>query len=149
MSTAYIGRVLQDIYAENGRLTPALVVDAARPVGSPLHARFEWDDALAGPAYRLQQAAAVIRSVRVVREDDTDLEPIRVRAFVHLPAVTGEDETDDEATYVPVEIVAGNAEMDAIARREMVRRINDLRRSYAHYAAFWEELRTLVNTSAA
>ena len=144
MSTAYIGRVLQGIYVEHGRLTPALVVDAARPVGSPLHARIEWDDAIAGPAYRLGQAAAIIRSVKVVREDDTDLEPIRVRAFLHLPATPGEDETDDAATYVPIEVVAGNTAMDALARREMQRRISDLRRTYASYAAFWEEIHALL-----
>ena len=147
--SAYIGRVLNDIYAVNGRLTPALVVDAARPVGSPLHARFEWDDTLAGPAYRLQQAGAVIRSVKVVRDGTSDAKPTRVRAFLHLPQTSGEDETDDGATYVPIEVVAGNAEMDILIRREMQRRISDLRRTYAQYAAFWDELRTLVNTSAA
>ena len=144
MSTAYIGRVLQGIYAENGRLTAMLVVDAARPVGSPLHSRFEWDDTIAGPAYRLQQAGAVIRSVKVVRDDAPDLEPTRVRAFVHLPTTLGEDETDDAATYVPVEVVAGNAEMDALARKEMQRRIQALRRTYASYAAFWEEIHALL-----
>ena len=144
MSTAYMVRVLQGIYVEHGRLTPTLVVDAARPVGSPLHSRFEWDDTIAGPAYRLQQAGAVIRSVKVVRDDAPDLEPTRVRAFVHLPATPGEDETDAAATYVPVEVVAGNAEMDALARREMVRRIDDLRRTYASYAAFWEEIHALL-----
>ena len=137
-------RVLQGIYVEHGRLTPTLVVDAARPVGSPLHSRFEWDDTIAGPAYRLQQAGAVIRSVKVVRDDAPDLEPTRVRAFVHLPATPGEDETDAAATYVPIEVVAGDAVMDAVARREMQRRIQDLRRTYASYAAFWEEIHALL-----
>ena len=51
-----------------GELTPKAVVDAARKKTHPLHAHFEWNDALAAEAYRLDQARNLIRIVRV--EDD-------------------------------------------------------------------------------
>lgn len=49
-----------------GRLTPELVVDAAKDKKSPLHSQFEWDDKKAGHQYRIEQARTLIRSVQVV-----------------------------------------------------------------------------------
>jgi len=45
----------------NGLLRPADVIEAARPVGSPLHTRFTWDDTEAAHQYRLWQAREIIR----------------------------------------------------------------------------------------
>jgi hypothetical protein len=44
----------------NGLLRPETVVNAARPVSSPLHSRFEWDDSVAGENYRMWQARCLI-----------------------------------------------------------------------------------------
>lgn len=55
---------LKRIAAENnGVLQPEIVVDEARPVSSPLHSRFEWNNSKAGEAYRLWQARQLIRVV--------------------------------------------------------------------------------------
>lgn len=54
---------LQD---ENGRVTPAMVVDDARDVNSPLHRLFDWDDASAAEKQRLHTARQIIVSVKVV-----------------------------------------------------------------------------------
>lgn len=43
---------LQAIYDKNGRLTPQLVVNAAKNPKSALHSRFEWDDTKAAARYR-------------------------------------------------------------------------------------------------
>jgi len=64
-------------------LTPETVVEAARDPRSPLHSQFEWDDEAAGEAYRIQQARALIKRVRVdvVRADQTVIHaPVFVRA---------------------------------------------------------------------
>lgn len=64
-------------------LTPQTVVEAARDPRSSLHSQFEWDDGVAGEAYRLQQARALIKRVRVdvVRADQTVIHaPVFVRA---------------------------------------------------------------------
>lgn len=59
-------QVLQAIAdRHDGHLPPDQVVESARHPLSPLHDYFEWDDAKAGDAYRLQQARALIRSVRI------------------------------------------------------------------------------------
>lgn len=97
-----VERVLRDIYERQGSLSPELVVQAATPEGHPLHKRFEWDDSIAGPLYRLNQAADIIRSVKVVIERQPDQPPIRVRAYVAREEMGLAEKPGD---YVPVEEV--------------------------------------------
>jgi ribosome-associated translation inhibitor RaiA len=56
-------RALED---DQGCITPENVIDVARDPRSALHSEFEWDDAKAGHAHRLDQARVLIRSVKVV-----------------------------------------------------------------------------------
>jgi hypothetical protein len=51
--------------AETGPLTPQRVLAAARDTSNALHAQFEWDDAIAGEAYRIEQARTLVRSIKV------------------------------------------------------------------------------------
>ena len=77
-----IGEALSAISdQQGGRLTPKMVVEAARVASSPLHQHFEWDDAAAADAYRLDQARNLIRIVRV--EDEGAEEPTP-RAFLSI-----------------------------------------------------------------
>ena len=64
---------------KDGRLNPEDVVDAARNPNSSLHSYFTWDDTEAAAAFRLQEARALIKRVKVnvVRTDDT---------IVHVPS---------------------------------------------------------------
>jgi hypothetical protein len=55
--------------AHDRKLTPAAVVEDARPETALLHEAFEWDDALAGEQYRLWQARQLIKAVRIVESD--------------------------------------------------------------------------------
>lgn len=59
-------RLAEIAAANNGKLTPDLVVQDAEQSDSPLHELFEWDDGVAGHKYRIEQARNVITSVRVV-----------------------------------------------------------------------------------
>jgi hypothetical protein len=70
--------------AERTLLTPAEVVDAARDPRSALHGQFVWDDSDAAEMFRLQQARALIKRVRVevVRSDQ---EVVIVPAFIRAP----------------------------------------------------------------
>ena len=66
--------------SHRGRLHPKHVVEAARDPHSPLHGKFEWDNTTAAEAYRLQQAAELIRVVTFMPSGAK--EPIR--AYVSL-----------------------------------------------------------------
>lgn len=123
---------LQAIYDDHGKLTPQLVVDEARVEGHPLHDRFEWDDAVAGEAWRRRQAHELIRTARVVYRPATDKSPEKsVRAFHALP---GEDE--DRYIYHPADKVALDPVSRELLLREMQRDWQELKRRYADFTEF-------------
>lgn len=68
-----------------GLINPHVVVDAARDPLSPLHAEFEWDDSEAADLYRLAQAGALVRRMRltIVRSDAAtkDVKLMTTRAY--------------------------------------------------------------------
>lgn len=73
-----IAAYLDTLYVKHGRLTPALVVHAARQPQSPIHSHFEWDDGKAAAAWREDQARTLIRSVRItIRVDNVPLSTVR------------------------------------------------------------------------
>lgn len=123
---------LQTIYEEHGRLTPAIVVDAARAEDHPLHDRFEWDDAIAGEQYRRHQAHELIRFAKVsrAREDSTIA---TARAFQAV--------RDEEGfAYKPTDEVLGDPLMTKLVLADMEREWRQLK---ARYEAF-KEFRELV-----
>lgn len=67
-----------------GRITPDMVVDAARSPASPLHEHFTWDVREAAEERWRDQARALIRAVRV--EVTTTEFAVRAPIFVRDPA---------------------------------------------------------------
>ena len=112
-----------------GDLTPAAVVDAARPKGHPLHDRFEWNDRVAGEGYRRQQARELIRSVRVefIRPSG---EPSSVREFHSVAR-----ETDTRA-YDPLNEIVDNPLTRKILLAQMRREWAVFKARYEHMAEF-------------
>jgi hypothetical protein len=99
--------------ANQGRVTPQMVVDEARSESSPLHDFFDWNQKAAAEKWRLSQAAQLIRSVDVIVEL-SDRAPITTRAFVTF---------GDNEGYRTTESVLGSdndrARLVAQAKREM------------------------------
>lgn len=121
---------LQTIYEENGQLTPALVVETARPKDHPLHDRFEWDNRVAGEAWRREQAHELIRTARVVYLPATETGDERsVRAF---HAVRGEE----GYAYEPASAVAVDPFLRELVLRDMERDWQALKRRYAEFEEF-------------
>lgn len=123
---------LQEVYDQQGSLTPALVVAAATPEASPLHHRFEWDDKAAGHQYRLVQARELIRSVTVVYRETAEGEEVRTRAFV----TTYQADQADSGGYVPTEQAMADPLIAALVLRAFERDLAALRRSYSHLSEY-------------
>jgi hypothetical protein len=121
---------LTSIYEARGQLTPQDVVDEATPKTSPLHSRFEWNDKIAGPRYRLVQAQELIRSVKVAYRNGSD-EDDHLRAFVSVPRESG-------FVYEPVERVVEDDMLTRITLQAMEREWRSMRRRYARFEAFWK-----------
>jgi hypothetical protein len=125
---------LQEIYDLHGRLSPALVVEAARNPEDPLHSRLEWDDTVAAEKYRLEQAHELIRSVKIsYRDAQGDFK--EVRAFHAFRASTGGHH------YVPVEKVAQDPMLSKILLGEMERDWRNLRKRWEGYTEFQQMVR--------
>lgn len=77
-----IARALEGITRANGgRLTPELIVEAARPRRSVLHTEFDWSNESAAHKFRLEQARQLITyvTVRVTHRSAVYDAPVYVR----------------------------------------------------------------------
>lgn len=124
--------MLMDIYREHGELTPMLVVDAARPVDSPLHDRFEWDDHTAGENYRLVQARALIRSVKITYADEDDRPSRKVPAW----SSTAYETNQRKRSYQPTEEMLKDDKGRRLLLRQMERDWRAFKDRYRKYAEF-------------
>jgi len=81
--TAEIVGRLRDLEDKWGRLDTRIVLEDAASPDSPTHGSFEWDDTVAGAAFRLEQARTLIRRVKfeVIIEEV----PTRVVKYVRDP----------------------------------------------------------------
>lgn len=111
----------------NGRLDSADVVEASRPKSAPLHSAFEWDDAKAAEAYRVDQAAHMIRHIDVVFESENgDKAP--VRAFVSV-------KRDEDRSYTSLQHALSDEELRAQVIKQAWR---DLEAWHSRYAELTE-----------
>ena len=121
---------LQTIYDKHKQLTPALVVEVARDEKHPLHSRFQWNDAVAGEAWRRQQAHELIRSVRVVyREADEANSEKSVRAFHAV-------RKEDGHVYEPVDKVVADDFTRHLVLQDMEREWKAMHRRYQDFEEF-------------
>ena len=126
-----LAELLREIYDKHGVLTPALVVEAARPSSSPLHKHFEWDVTKNAQAYLEVQARQMIRSVNVTKIVH-DTEPYLVRAY-HAPR-----KADRPYEYVAIEDLKPTQVRDVLD--QMRRDVASLRHKYRAHAQVLEDM---------
>lgn len=135
---------LMSIYQRDGQLTPEAVVDEARPPGSELHNRFEWNDSVAAECFRHEQARELIRSVRIRFDDKRTGERKYVRAF---SSVRDAGKTD-RSGYAPTEEIARDEFAVKLLLSECKREIADLKRKYGHLEDFTALVRAEIENIA-
>lgn len=142
---------LQNIYDVHGKLTPELVVEVARDPGHPLHHRLEWNNSLAGEAYRRQQASELIRSVQVTYAKSPDGQARRVRAWHSVRYTEDGAELPSRSgyRYEPAAKVATDPLLARIVLADMEREWRSLRRRYEQFEEFWKMIRDEVGDQAA
>ena len=113
---------------DGGLLRPAAVVEAARPKDSPLHGAFCWDDTEAARRYRLDHAQRLIRSFRIIVENDG--EEIEVPQFVGVSVDRTEGRSENP--YRLVDNVMKNADLLAVAENDALAQLRGLRDRYNH-----------------
>lgn len=145
-------KALEAIYDRDGALSPAAVVEAAEPKGSPLHGYFTWDDAAAGTAHRLDQARQLIRvAVKVIPA----VSNAPVRQFVSLSSLR---RTGTGSYLATIDVVSDEARYE-IARADAIKALQSLERRFRYVrelvpvwdslASITAEIEALTDTSAA
>jgi hypothetical protein len=143
LSQLELHQQLLDIRSARGQLTPQDVVDTARDESHPLHARFEWDDQLAGEAYRRAQAGELIRSLKVVFAESPEGDERRVRAWSAFP------ESPDQQGYVPTEEVMQDPFAAKLLLRQAERELKAFQRKYGHLKEFADLVAATLTSGAA
>ena len=87
---ALVGAQIQALYERDGGVTPAALVDEARPPAAPLHQAFEWDNGAAAEQYRQVQARQLVRSVVLAPQPERRETAPVIRAFVSVHRPDGE-----------------------------------------------------------
>ena len=99
-----IAEILQALSdANNGKLTPEQVLQAAKDPESPLHDQFVWDDQKAAHKQRLDTARHLIRSVKYFFKKETLV--IKVPIYVRDPELEKK-----EQGYVDVRTIKSDDE---------------------------------------
>jgi hypothetical protein len=132
VATAEIMRLTED----NVYVTPEMVVQEARPEGSPLHDLFEWDNEICGEKYRLIQARMLIRIVREIDGEDEDGMPVYVRALTSAKRAGRE-----EPGYLTTREVLKSEVSEAILLRALKREVASLNKRFRHLKQFGQIVR--------
>lgn len=140
---------LAAIAARNGGiLSPESVVSDASDPSSPLHDEFEWDDGAAGEMFRMLQANALIRRVKLtlVREDikTKAISVTTVRAYQSRPSMR----TRDGGGYEPIEAIMSDQEKRDELLASVLRELQAYRKRYGALAALsgvWDAIDAAVS----
>ena len=60
-----VGKTMEKIEERDGKVTKESFLEESRPVSSPTHNMFEWNDAIAAEKYRLEQSSEIIRNIQI------------------------------------------------------------------------------------
>lgn len=124
---------------DGGVLTPAAVIEDARPESSPLHGSFTWDDTVAAGKYRIIEAQRLIRSFTVEVVD-------RGRKYESPVFIGVSSDRDDAAENNPYRMardVAENENLLAVAERDALDQLKALKARYEHLKrlkAVWDAI---------
>ena len=138
LDATLIGAHLEKLRTANeGELTPAMVLKEARKHNSPLHSAFDWDDTSAAAKFRLSQAGTLIRAVTVTFiDDDEEVNDEPIRAYVSVQGSEG------KPVYVSINAALTDADM---SRQLLFQALNEIKRWRARHA----RLKELSNVFAA
>lgn len=116
--------ILAEIEQVHGSVTPEIVVKESERADHEWHGRFEWNDSLAAHRYRLDQARALIRSVRIEIEYSSLI--IKPPVWVHDPAA----DSNEQGYTRLLNLRRAKKQRAELMRQEVVRAVGNLRRAY-------------------
>ena len=132
--------------SNDGRLLPEAIVNAASALDSPLHDEFDWNDEEAAAKYRLVQAGALVRRLRItiVRENSATktLQVHTTRAFQSRPSQRSRD-----GGYESVQDILSDADKRTEMIAQVLAEMNAYRKRYAdlvELSEIWNAVDTVL-----
>ena len=126
-----VAAAIREAYLEeDGQRLPELVLAKAEAGDKRLRGYFEWDDTVAGHQHRLNQAAQLVRRVKVTVLQSAETPPIRVRAYLARKELPGTEENIECGGYIAIEQVAGQTAYEASVQESIKRDLLRLERKY-------------------
>ena len=113
VSADIVGQQCEQIEKEEGTVTKQNLVDYSRDDKSELHCLFEWDDQIAGEAYRREQAGRILSSLKMVVLK-SDAKQVKVKAYVNV----SEEKT---AKYMNIELARQDADKMNVVLQNAIR----------------------------
>lgn len=143
--------------AEGGKLNPENVVrEAEADKTSPLRDYFTWNNKLAAHKYRLEEARALIRSVKI--EVTHNEVVVTIPKYVHDPGLNDEGDEDEDAKpgrkqgYIETLSAENDLELARqIVKAELTQALSHLRRAnrVAEALGISDEIGGMIATGAA
>ena len=127
VSAQVAGEVMEKIEKRDGVLTKESFLEESRPVDSPTHKLFEWDDTVAAEKFRLEQSRMAIQDI-VVTIVKTDNEPIKRHAFVNV--VAGKH---NKAEYSNVEVAMSDETKRKAVLQNALNELKTFEQKYSDY----------------
>lgn len=88
---------IMEICEELESATPQQILEKARDSNTELHKCFTWDDTEAAEKWRISEARAVVRNLKIIEQKlDKQPEPTTIRVFY---------KTDNESGYKPTKLI--------------------------------------------
>jgi hypothetical protein len=88
---------IMEICEELESATPQQILEKARDSNTELHKCFTWDDTEAAEKWRISEARAVVRNLKIIEQKpDKQTEPTAIRVFY---------KTDNESGYKPTKLI--------------------------------------------
>lgn len=91
--------------AAGEEVTPRLIVDEAKPVESPLHPHFDWDDASAADKHRLHEARLLRSSLRIrlaPLEGNGPSDVVRAGYVLPVPPLQRRESLEEDGIPLPL-----------------------------------------------
>lgn len=130
--TESIRAALMALYAaHDGTLSPRHIVDSARDPSSPLHDEFEWNDEEAGELYRLAQAGALVRRMKLtIIRQDREARKIHITTTRDFQSRASKRHGDD-AGYETLADILDDANKRTELLAQVLKELNAYRKRYA------------------
>lgn len=131
-----------------GLLSPLDILNEAKKKASPLNGYFNWDDTKAANLYRLDQARAIISSVRIeiIRENSKtkEVQVTSVRAFESRQSMRS-----SAHSYEAIQNIYASTEATKELVQQVLRQLQTLRTRYQNLTdleSVWEAVDTILAT---